>query len=132
MRFSKDHAQRSISVGPTLGNTTNENANRTPLNPGTTTGPGDEFLYVPEAGPGYEYPVNVAWDYSFTGGTFTALVVIIEFSDDGVNWFQVDTSSATSATRKVITNQVPRFMRANVTTFTVATGSPVLTVGLTC
>jgi hypothetical protein len=130
-RFSKDHATRSISVGPAIAaGTPFENSGKTPANGGGATGAGDEFVYVPETGPGFEYPVNVAWDITGpTGGTLTAFTAILEFSDDGTNWFQVDTTSA--AGRKVVSNQVPRMMRINITVFTVASGTPILTGGIT-
>lgn len=129
-RFSKDHSNRSISIGPAIpASSPLENSNTTPANPGTRTGAGDEFAYVPETGPGYEYPVNVAWDVLVSGGTFTTLAVSLEFSDDGTTWFSVDT--ATGQGRRVVSNQVPRFMRANITTFVTATGSPQVVVGIT-
>lgn len=132
-RYSKDHAQRSISIGPAIpASSPNENANRTPANNGTVTGAGDEFAYVPETGPGFEYPVNVAWDVSVSGGTLSALVVALELSDDGLNWTSVDTNNSVTGGRKVVSNTVPRFMRANITTFTQATGTPVVLVGITC
>lgn len=132
-RYSKDHAQRSITIGPALGaSSPNENANKTPANPGNATGAGDEFAYVPETGPGFEYPVNVAWDWSVSGGTLTAITIVLQFSDDGVNWFTADTDSTVTGNRKVVSNQVPRFMRGNIAVFTVATGSPVVTMGITC
>lgn len=133
MRWSKDHAARSISIGPAIAaGTPFENAGTTPKNPGTATGAGDEFVYVPETGPGFEYPPQVAWDVTFTGGTFTALVVVLEASDDGTNWFQLDTNNATGAAgyRRVVSNTLARMLRLNITTFTAASGSPVVTGGI--
>jgi hypothetical protein len=121
-----------VSIGPAIPATSPlENSARTPANPGTATGAGDEFVYIPETGPGYEFPVNIAWDVTFTGGTFTTLSVILEGSDDGVNWFTISTAPLTAAGRQVVSNTVPRMMRANIQTFTVASGSPVVVVGIT-
>jgi hypothetical protein len=133
-RLSKDHSARSISIGPAIAaGTTFENAGRTPANNGGGAGAGDEFAYVPETGPGFEYPPQVAWDVTFTGGTFTALVVNLEASDDGVNWFQLDTNNAVTAAgyRRVVSNTLARLLRLNITTFTSASGTPIVTGGIT-
>lgn len=130
-RFSKDRSAFSISIGPAIpAGQPNENAGRTPLNPGTTTGPGDEFGYVPGPGQAYQFPINVAWEFSFTGGTLTALVVNIEASNDGVTWTQIDTDNTVIGKSKTIANAPYKFFRANIGTFTTNTGAPVVTVGL--
>lgn len=131
-RFSKDRSTRSISIGPAIpAGQPNENANRTPLNPGTATGAGDEFSYVPGPGQSFQFPVAVSWDFSFTGGTFTALTVVIEASNDGVNWTQIDSDNTGLGKAKSIANAEFKIFRANITTFTVSGGAPVVTVGLT-
>jgi hypothetical protein len=134
--YSKDHGARSISIGPAIAATSvKENANTTPKNSGAATGAGDDFAYIPEAGPGYEYPPQVAWDVRNTGtGTFTTLVVNLEVSDDdGTTWYTLDTNNSTTLPyRKVVANTVGRRFRLNIGTFTVATGSPVLEGGITC
>jgi len=131
-RYSKDHGARSISIGPAIAaGQPNENANTTPRNNGTATGPGDEFGVVAEYGMGYAFPFNIGWDIAISGGTMTALTVALEASDDGVNWFQLDTNNSATGGRKVVANTIARFLRANITTFTANTGTPVVTVGIT-
>lgn len=132
--YSKDHSRRSISIGPAIPATSPaENANTTPKNPGSATGPGDEFAYIPEQGPGYQFPVDIAWDVTFTGGTFTTLSVILEASDDeGANWFTISSAPLTAAGRQVISNTLARRLRGNIQTYTVASGTPIVTVGISC
>lgn len=131
--YSKDHSSRSISIGPAIPATSpKENAGRTPLNPGNATGPGDEFVYVPEQGPGFQFNAQIAWDVTFTGGTFTTLSVILEASDDdGANWFTISSAPLTAAGRQVIANTLGRRLRANISTYSVATGTPIVVVGIT-
>jgi hypothetical protein len=132
-RYSKDHSFASISIGPAIAaGLPNENSGRTPANAGTGTGAGDEFGYVPETGPGFEYPPQIAYDVLIAGGTFTALTVLLEASDDGVNWFTLDTNSTATGGRKVVQNTLAKYLRANITVFTANTGSPVVTVLIIC
>lgn len=132
-RYSKDHSFASISIGPTLAaGLPNENTGLTPANPGTATGAGDEFAYVPETGPGFEYPPQVAWSVTVAGGTMTALTVNLEASDDGVNWFTLDTNNTATGGRRVVSNTLAKLLRANIATFTANAGSPVVTVKIIC
>lgn len=131
-RYSKDRSTRSISIGPALPVTyAGENAGRTPANPGNTTGPGDEFAYVPGYGHAFQFPVNISWDFNFTGGTFTTLAIVIEVSNDGVNWSSIGSADSTGV-GKAISVAVAgfRLFRANITTYSVASGTPIVTVGL--
>ena len=130
-RYSKDRSTRSISIGPAIAaGQPNENANRTPANNGTVTGAGDEFVYVPGPGQSFQFPVAISWDFTFSGGTFTALAIAIEASNDGVTWTSIDTDNTAVAKLKSIPNAEFKMFRANITTFTVASGSPVVTVSL--
>lgn len=131
-RYSKDRSTRSISIGPAIAaGQPNENANTTPRNNGTATGPGDEFSYVPGPGQSFQFPVAITWDFSFSGGTFTALTVAIEASNDGINWTQIDTDNTGTGKAKAIPNAEFKLFRANITTFTASGGAPVVTVALT-
>lgn len=133
-RYSKNRmfASRSTGAAPAAG-TPYENAGVAALaNPGNATGPGDEFAYVP-AGPGagYQYPVQIAWAVSVSGGTLSALVVNLEVSDDGVTWVQLDTQNSVTGGRKVVQNTIGPFVRANIGTYTVATGTPIVQTTIT-
>ena len=131
-RYSKDRSTRSISIGPAIAaGQPNENSNTTPKNPGTTQGAGDEFVYAPGPGQSFQFPVAISWDFTFSGGTLTALVVTIEASNDGVTWTVIDTDNTVVGKAKSIANAEFKMFRANITTFTVNTGSPVVTVALT-
>jgi len=131
-RYSKDRSTRSISIGPAIAaGQPNENANRTPANNGTVTGAGDEFVYVPGPGQSFQFPVAISWDFSFSGGTLTALVVTIEASNDGVTWTVIDTDNTVVGKAKSIANAEFKMFRANITTFTASGGTPVVTVSLT-
>jgi hypothetical protein len=132
--MSKDRGTRSLSISPAIAaGQPRENAGRIPVNAGTSTGPGDEFGYLPSPGQGFQYPVQVAWDVTVSGGTLSALTVALEVSDDGTNWFQLDSQNSVTGGRKVVQNTVGgKILRANITTYTVATGTPVVTVGITC
>ena len=131
-RYGKDRGQRAISIGPAIAaGQPNENANTTPKNSGQATGPGDEFAYIPGGGNAFQYPPQVAWDVEVSGGVLTALTVALEASDDGVNFFQLDTQNSTTGGRKVVQNTIGRIFRGNITTYTVTSGTPVVTVGIT-
>jgi len=132
-RYSKDHGARSISIGPAIAASSGlENANTTPANNGTGTGAGDEFGYVGEPGPGYQFPNQVAWDVVVGGtGSLSALTVLLEDSDDGVNWNTLDTNANVTSSRRVIASTLARLLRARISLFTAASGSPVVTVGIT-
>lgn len=132
-RWSKDRGRTSISIGPAIAATSPaENAGKTPANAGTGTGAGDEFLYIPGEGQSFQYPVNIAWNVTISGGTMTALTVNLEVSDDGTNWSTLDTQNSATGGRKVVANTVVQYVRANIATFTANTGSPVVTVTITC
>jgi len=131
-RYSKDRSTRSISIGPAIAKgQPGENAGTTPTNAGTGTGAGDEFVYAPGPGQSFQFPVAISWDFTFSGGTFTALTIVIEASNDGGTWTQIDTDNTGVAKAKSIANAEFKMFRANITTFTVATGAPVVTVSLT-
>jgi hypothetical protein len=62
------------------------------------------------------------------GGGLSALTVNLEGSLDGTNWFTLDqTTNATGETRHVAGKPV-RYIRANIVTSTVSSGSPTVTV----
>jgi|SRR5581483_1511449 len=133
--YVKDKSSRSISIGPTIPATSpKENANTTPRNSGAATGAGDEFIYIPHIGQGYQYPVDIAWDVVVSaGGTLAALVVNLEVSDDdGTTWSTLDSNASPTGGRRVVSNTLAKRLRANIATFTINAGLPVVTVGITC
>jgi hypothetical protein len=130
--YSKDKAARSISIGAAIpASSPKENAGRTPANPGTTTGPGDVFVYIPAVGQGYQYAPNLSWDVSVAGGTMTALVVTLEGSNDNFTTVStIDTSNSITGGARAVANPGFQAYRANIGTFTANVGSPVCTVGI--
>lgn len=128
-RYSYDYGRPFVSIGPAIAATAPDvNANTTPNNPGNATGAGDEVAYVPRAGGGNQFPQSLTWDYSWDTGTFTALVINLEGSNDGTHWNQVDTNNATTTPQaKSVANKPYRYWRLNVGTFTVNSGNPVVT-----
>lgn len=125
-RFSKDRNSRSISCGPAIPKTSpKENSGLVPANPGTQTGAGDEFVYLPAPAGGY--PQNLSWDVSVTGGG-GALVVVLEGSDDGfVTKSVVDTIADPAGGTKSVPNPGFQMYRGNITSWT----NGVVTVGIT-
>ncbi len=134
-RYVKDRGARSLSISPAIPATSpKENANTTPKNNGTATGPGDEFVYVPgTSGAGNQYPQNLSWDVSVSAaGTMAALIVNLEGSDDGfVTVATVDTINSLTGGTKSVANPGFQMYRSNIGTFTAAAGSPVVTSGIT-
>ena len=67
---------------------------------------------------------------SFTGGTFTALSVKLQGSvDGGDNWFDLATASTTVTGEVQFSVDKPfSAVRANLVTYTLATGTPAVTV----
>jgi len=51
-------------------------------------------------------------------GVFSALVVALEGSIDGTNWFVLGTDSTTAAGVTIVTDKPVLYLRGNVTTFT--------------
>lgn len=132
--YSKDRGARSLSISPAIPATSpKENANTTPKNNGTATGPGDEFRYVPDlCGAGAQFPSNLSWDVSVSAaGTLTALVVTLEGSNDGfITVSTIDTINAPAGGAKSVPNPGFSQYRLNCITFTVNTGAPVITGGI--
>lgn len=56
--------------------------------------------------------------YKTIAGVFSALVVALEGSIDGSNWFSLGTDSTTAAGVTHVTDKACLFLRGNVTTFT--------------
>lgn len=56
--------------------------------------------------------------YKTIVGVFSALVVALEGSIDGTNWFSIGTDSTTAAGVTHVADKPCLFLRANVTTFT--------------
>lgn len=66
------------------------------------------------------------------GGTLSALSVTLQGSLDGTNWFTLGSAiTTTTSSYTAITGNPVCFVRLNVGTFTVNTGSPTVT-GLLC
>ncbi|MDE1940687.1 MAG: hypothetical protein KGI66_01060 [Patescibacteria group bacterium] len=89
--------------------------NQAILSAATATGPGSAFAmpYRMQTGfiPGYTWTI-------ITNGTITGLTVNLEGSDDGVNWFTLDTYTGTVSAMQHVANKPVHFVRANVTTLT--------------
>lgn len=129
-RYSKDRGARSVSIGAVIAsNSPLENAGTSPANLGKATGAGDEFLYIPGPGQSFQYPPNLSWDV-VVGAAMTALTVLLEGSDDGVNWQTVDTNTSTSSSARAVANPGFRMYRANITVYTPTAGTPQITVGI--
>lgn len=138
-RYGKDRGARSISIGPAIPSTSpKENAGTTPKNSGVQTGAGDEFAYIPST---TQYPLAVAWDVTVSGGTLSALLVNLEVTDDDTSaapiWSTLDSNNVVTGGRQIATstahpNDLARLIRANIATYTVASGTPVVTVGISC
>ena len=72
---------------------------------------------------------KVTAQFSFTGGTLTTLVAKVQGSIDGVNWFDLASSSAVATGDTIFGVDKPfSSVRGNITTYTVATGTPAVTV----
>lgn len=95
----------------------------TSLNAVTGTGAGDSFLIQ---GGGR---VDLAWQKIIGGsGGFSALVVEFQVSLDNSNWDTIDTDSATTSDAyRSIVAEAPLYVRLNVTTATVSSGTPTVT-----
>jgi methyl coenzyme M reductase beta subunit len=96
------------------------------LNAATGTGAGDSFGFLPFLGGGI--PGTYSWDIIITGGP-SAVTVNLEGSDDGTNWFTVDTSTSTSSALRHVVDKPVRFLRANLATLT-GGSSPTVSVGI--
>ncbi len=139
-RYSKDRASRSLSIGPKLPLTSpKENAGVPCSNDGSATGgsggdgtgAGDEFLYIPGVGQAFQMPPNMSWDVVITGGTMTALTVLLEGSDDGANWTTIDTNTVVTGGTRVVANPGYQIYRARITVWTKNASAPVVSVGIT-
>lgn len=133
-RYSKDRTSRFISIGPAISvGLPNENAGTTPANPGTTTGPGDECVYVPT---NQQFPFSITWDVRTTSAgkgtdTYATRTVDLEASDDGTNWDTIDSNSDPIGGSRRVQSPAYKMFRGNIKELTAANGSPVTTVGIT-
>lgn len=132
-RYSKDRGSRSISVGPAIASSSAlENSGATPSNPGTTTGAGDEFVYIPGAGQAYQYPLTLTWDIVVGGtGALSALLASLQGSNDGTNWTTADQSNSVTGESRQFPGGPYRIWRIFINTFTVGSGAPVVTGSIT-
>ena len=73
---------------------------------------------------------TVTMQVAFTGGTLTALTSKIQGSvDGGNNWFDLTTASTVVSGETQFSVDKPfSSVRGNITTYTVATGTPAVTV----
>ena len=72
---------------------------------------------------------KISW--TITGGTLSGCQVQLDSSTDGSSWSAggaITSQACTSNGASAIVNTTPNYMRINVTTFTVATGTPILHV----
>ena len=61
-------------------------------------------------------------------GSLSALTLNLEGSLDGTNWFQLDQTTNAAGEARHVTGKPVRYVRANVITSTVSSGSPTVTV----
>jgi len=93
------------------------------LNGVSAVGAGDEFGVVAKMG----LVGRVTWEKIIGGtGSFSALQVDLEASDDGTNWFQADTDSTTSSSNASVAHE-HTFYRLNIISRTIASGAPTVT-----
>lgn len=131
-RWGADRAKRFQSIGPAIAaGLPDVNSGTTPANSGGATGPGDEMSIVPGGCSGNQFPPALTWDFSFTGGTFTALTITLEGSTDGTNWFTVDSDNTGVAKAKSVANQPYIYWRLNITVYTANVGTPIVSGGIT-
>lgn len=86
-------------------------------------------------GIGYGAPISkvggrftaFSWQ-TIMAGTFTAIGVEIDGSNDGVNWTKIDASTNVSGETRAVVNFPCAFLRANVTAYTGGTSVTVLLV----
>jgi len=86
----------------------------------TTAGVGTSYALTPIPG---QFTKKVTWSYSFTTAP-SAIVINLEASLDGVNFFQYDTynTPGTTANRSVDIGQ-NNFVRLNVISLTLGSGA---------
>jgi hypothetical protein len=73
------------------------------------------------------FPSKMTWQYVITGGTLSALTINLEGSIDNTNWFILDTTTQVTDQMRHIANKPILYVRANITSWTVGTSTPVLT-----
>lgn len=97
-------------------------------NTGLATGAGDACAtnVYPNGAPA----TQVAWGTTVSGGTLTALTVLLEYSvDGGDNWETLDQSTDVAGENRSIPDTGPLMMlRANIDTYTVNAPTPQVTV----
>jgi hypothetical protein len=92
----------------------------TSLNAATATGAGSEFT-ASQAG---DTRSGFTWTVVVTGSP-TAVVVNLEGSIDGANWFTLDTCNATTSEMRHVINKDVVSLRANLATLTAGTAPTV-------
>jgi hypothetical protein len=77
----------------------------------------------------FRLPDKYTWEIRIDGGTYSTLLVILEISLDGLNWYQADSNfGILTNTMQHVFNRPARYIRANVQEAVVDTGTPKLTV----
>lgn len=56
--------------------------------------------------------VDLSWQYFFTTNP-TALTLNLQVSNDGTNWFSIDSTTVTTGNMRIVTGLVASFVRAN-------------------
>jgi hypothetical protein len=125
-RYSQERGSRFISIGATGSFGKAPNTTGT----GNATGAGDEIGLMADADT-FRLPSNYSWDIVVSGGTYTALDIRLQRSQDGTNWSDVDSDTGAATIQRDVVNKPAKYLRANVITATVNTGSPQVTVGIT-
>jgi hypothetical protein len=125
-RYANERGNRFISVGAT------GSFGATPACTGTgnATGAGDEIGLAADAET-FRLPANYSWDIIVAGGTYTALTVSLQRSQDGTNWADIDSDTGGATIQRDVVNKPAKYLRAKVTTATVNTGTPQVTIGIT-
>lgn len=124
--YAAERGRRFISIGPT------GSFAQTPPNTGSATGAGNSVAYVADARP-FRLPTGATWDIVVGGtGSLSALSVALEISvDNGTTWRTLDTSTNTTGETRPVTYAAIAALRAKINTYTAASGTPVVTVGIT-
>lgn len=111
-------------------NSADRGAMNTSINASNANGAGDSFGLV-ASGDYTRLPKDFIWEVLVSGGVYSALSVNLEGSLDNVNWYTLDSSTATGGEARAVLNKPFRYVRGNKVSSTTSSGTPVVTVRFT-